>query len=184
MTRVHSFGQRAVAHRRLVGAVLAVAISVLSLPACGPDRLSSSQRDLLIEKIRAAGAIDAENLSNGKTDPTQAVDSRYQAQKARTIIGQLRRGEEVSQSKIDDALDVPSESISPDARSELVRELTTAEKRDELGEQTHGPGNDWLAWDSYRTQRDRANSIMKALKSGEELPWSEIQQALQVPEFP
>jgi len=88
----------------------------------------------------------------------------------------------VPQPQIDDALDVPPESISPDARSELIRELMTAEIRDELGEQTHGPGNDWIAWNSYREQRDRADSIVNALESGEEVPWSEIQQALRVPE--
>lgn len=162
--------------------MFAVAISVLSLPGCGPDQLSPSQRYLLIGKIQAARAIDAENLSNGRADPTQAVNSLYQAQKARTVIGQLKRGEEVPQPQIDDALDVPPESISPDARSELIRELMTAEIRDELGEQTHGPGNDWIAWNSYREQRDRADSIVNALESGEEVPWSEIQQALRVPE--
>jgi hypothetical protein len=96
----------------------------------------------------------------------------------------LRSDLRVAQPEIDDALDVPPESISPDARSELIRELTTAENRDELGEQTHGPDNDWLAWDSYREQRDRADSIAKALESGDEVPWSEIHEALRVPEFP
>jgi hypothetical protein len=50
------------------------------------------------------------------TDPTQAADSVYQAQKAQWVVGKLKRGEEVSQSEIDDALDVPPQSISRDAR--------------------------------------------------------------------
>jgi hypothetical protein len=118
------------------------------------------------------------------TDSTQATGSIYQAQKAQVVVGQLTRGQEVPQPEINDALDVPPESIPADAKLELIKKLKLAEGRDELGEQTHGPGNDWLAWDSYREQRDRADSIMKALESGEEVPWSQIQAALRVPEEP
>jgi hypothetical protein len=184
MTRFHSLVHRTVSYNSSVGLALAVCVSVFSLSACARDQVPAQQRALLMEQIEKARAMDSENLANGMTDPTQAADSVYQAQKAQSVVGNLQRGEEVSQPEIDDALDVPPQSISRDARSELIRELTTAEKRDELGEQTHGPGNDWLAWDSYREQRDRADSIMKSLASGEEVPWSEIQQALRVPEFP
>ena len=184
VTRFYSLDQRAVIYDCRIGLVFAVCISVLALPACGQNQLLAQQRALLIGKIQAAKEIDSENSANGKTDSIQATDSMYQAQKAQRVIVQLKRGEEVSQPEIDDALDVPPETIPADARSELIKELKTAEGRDELGEQTHGPGNDWLAWDSYREQRDRADSIVKALESGEEVPWSKIQEALRVPEFP
>jgi guanyl-specific ribonuclease Sa len=134
MTHFYTLGQRAAVYRRPIGLMFAVCISVLSLPACGQDQLPAQQRTVLIGKIQAARAIDAENLANGKTDPIQAIDSVYQAQKAQRVIEQLKRGEPVAQPEIDDALDVPPESISPDARSELIRELTTAENRDEQGE--------------------------------------------------
>jgi hypothetical protein len=48
--------------------------------------------------------------------------------------------------------------------------------------QYHDPDNDWLAWDSFEGQRRRADTAIKALESGEDVPWSEIQRALQVPE--
>lgn len=184
MTQFYPSVQRAAVCDWSIRVMFAVCISILSLSACGQDQLPAQQRSFLIGKIQAARTIDAENLANGKTDTIQRLDSVYQAQKAKRVIGQLERNEQVSQPEIDDALDVPPESISADARGELIRELTTAERRDELGEQTHGPGNDWLAWDSYREQRDRADSIVKALESGKEVPWSEIQGALRVPEFP
>jgi hypothetical protein len=72
--------------------------------------------------------------------------------------------------------------LSPDAEAEMIRELEQAEQRDEPGEQTHDPGDDWLASYSFREQRDGADSVLKALESGADLPWSEIKEALQVPE--
>jgi len=184
MTRFYSSVHQTVSYDGSIGLAFAVCVSVFSISACGPDQVPVQQRVLLIEQIQKAKVMDSENLTNGNTDAIQRLDSVYQAQKAQRLIGQLERNEQVSEPEIDDALDVPTESISAAARGELIRELTTAEKRDELGEQTHGPGNDWLAWDSYREQRDRADSIMKALEGGEEVPWSEIQRALRVPAFP
>jgi hypothetical protein len=184
MTRFYSLLTRTVGFQCRTGLTFAVCFSLFSLFACGQDQAPAQKTALLIEKLQAAKAIDAENFADSHTDSTQAVDSIYQAQKAQIVIGQLKRGEEVPQPEIDAALNVPPESISADAKLELTRELKTAEDRDELGEQTHGPGNDWLAWDSYRQQRDRADSIVKALESGEEVPWSEIQNALRVPEEP
>jgi len=168
----------------LVGLLFAAGICVLSLSACGSEQMPPQERTLLVGKLQAARALEAENIANGDADRVQTVDSVYQAQKAQRVIARLKSGEEVSQSEIDDALDVPPESISAEARDELIKELTTAEKRDELGEQTHDPGNDWLAWDAYREHRDQADIIAKALEGGEEVPWSEIQQALRVPDFP
>lgn len=175
--------RRAVSCDSFIGRALVVCASVLSVSACAPDHNTAQQRALLMEQIEKAKAMDSEHLANGTTDPTQAAESVYQARRAQSVVERLHRGEELPQSEIDNALDVPPQSISRDARSELIRELMTAEKRDELGEQTHGPGNDWLAWDSYREHRHRAHNIMKALVRGEEVPWSEIQQALRVPEF-
>jgi hypothetical protein len=164
--------------------MFAVCLSVFSLFACGPDQVPAQQRALLIEQIQAARAMDLKNLTSGNTDSFQAADSVYQAQKARIVIDRLKRGEDVSQFEIDDALEVPPESVPPDANIELIRELKIAEGRDELGEQTHSPADDWLAWDSYREQKDLADRIAKALESGKKVPWSEIQAALQVPESP
>ena len=129
---------------RCISLRVAVCISVFSMFACGQHQAPTQQWALLIEKIQSARAIDSGNLSDGHTDMIQAADSVYQAHKAQRVIGRLKRGEAACQLEIDDALDVPPESIPADARSEFIRELMTAEKRDELGE-THGPGNVWLA---------------------------------------
>ena len=63
----------------------------------------------------------------------------------------------------------------------MIKELEHAAQRDELGEQTHNPGNDWLAWDSYRKQRERADSALKALERGEDLPWSRSKRHCKFP---
>lgn len=130
-----------------------------------------------------AKELDEENARNPETDPVQALDSVRQAGKVNDAIAALRQGSEVSPAQIQDALNVPPSYLSRDARTEMIKELEHAAQRDELGEQTHNPGNDWLAWDSYRKQRERADSALKALERGEDLPWSEIQEALQVPEY-
>jgi hypothetical protein len=184
MTRFCSLIKRTLGFQCRTGLTFAVCFSLFSLFACEQDQAPAQKTALLIEKLRPAKTIDVENLSDSHTDSTQAADSIYQAERAQIVIGQLKRGEEVPRSEIDDALNVPPKSIPADAKLELIKELKIAEGRDELGEETHGPGNDWLAWDSYRQQRDRAESIVKALESGEEVPWSEIQHALRVLEEP
>jgi hypothetical protein len=155
----------------------------LNLSACSPHQSSQQQQALLIEKLEAAREIDFRNVRDGNSDTVQADDSIYQARRAQEVIEQLQQGEQVPQLEIEDALDVPPEALSQGSREEMIKELLTAEKCDALGEQTHDPGNDWLAWDSYREQRHRAAEISKALEVGVDVPWSEIQEALRVPDF-
>ena len=158
-------------------------VVILSISACTSVQQPSEERVLLIRKLEAAEQMDEENASGGKSDNVQADDSIHQASQAQRIIMRLRQGQTVTQSEIDDALDVPPESVTPEARTELIKELSLAESRDELGEQNYDPGNDWLTWNSFREQRERADSVSKALGAGVNVPWSEIQQALRVPEI-
>ena len=151
---------------------------VLNLGGCASTQPSVEQRSVLIEKLEVAEGIDLQNVKGSRKDTAQAGDSIYQAYKAQKVIELLQQGQEVPQPIIDDALDVPPESISGDARMEMIKELKAAEKCDELGEQTHDPGNDWLAWDSYREQRNRAAELSQALQIGADVPWTEIQQTL------
>jgi hypothetical protein len=162
---------------------LAVSSLALVLSACEQSQPSPQQRALLIEKLEVAKKADIENAADSKADSGQILDSIHQAKKAQRVIQLLQQGEEVSQPEIDDALDVPSGPLSAEARTELIKELKTAEERDKLGEQTHDPAEDWLGWDSYREQRHRAEKVLQALEIGQHVPWSEIQQALQVPEL-
>jgi len=160
-----------------------VSIPVLHLSACMPAQASVQQKTVLIGSLEKAVALDSADAADDKTDAVQAIDSIYQARKAHWVIQRLRRGEALSQVQIDDALALPPQSLSMEARIEMIKELKAAEAQDELGEQTHDPGNDWLAWDSYRQQRDRAQEISEALEAGADVRWSEIQNALQVPKF-
>jgi hypothetical protein len=154
----------------------------LALCACGQAGASLQQRSLMIEQLQTAKRLDERNARDPKTDLTQMIDSTGQAAKADLSIAALKAGVEVPPPEIQDALDVPPTSLSQDTKTELIRELEEAEQRDNLRAQALDPGNDWLAWHSYREQRDTADSVIHALKGGEEVPWSEIQQALQVPE--
>jgi primosomal protein N' len=154
----------------------------LALCACGQAGQSVQQRSQIIEQLQTAKQLDERNACDPQTDLTQVIDSRGQAAKADQSIAALRAGAEVSQPELRDALDVPPSSLSPDAKIELIRELEEAKQRDQVEAQTQDPGNNWLAWHSYREQGDRANSVISELKNGEDVPWSEIQQALLVPE--
>jgi hypothetical protein len=160
--------------------ILAVSAIAWNLCGCASTQPSSEPRSVLIGKLKTAEDIDLQNVRSSRRETAQASDSTYQAYKAQKVIDQLQQGQEVPQPIIDDALDVPPESISGDARMEMIKELKAAEKCDELGEQTHDPGNDWLAWDSYREQRSRAAELSKALQIGADVPWTEIQQTLQI----
>jgi hypothetical protein len=170
-------------NRATAGLILIVSTIALTLPACAPAQSTPQQQAFLIGKVAAAREIDFQNVRDGQHDKVQADNSIYQAAKAQRVIEQLQQGKEVPQLEIDDALDVPPESLSRGSREELIEELLVAQKCDELGEDTHDPGNDWLAWDSYREQRERAAEMSKALTLGVEVPWSEIQEALRVPDF-
>jgi hypothetical protein len=66
---------------------------------------------------------------------------------------------------------IPPWRMSQDARAELIKELEHAARDDERGEQTHDPSNDWLAWDSFRGDRDEATAALKALERGQSVPW-------------
>jgi hypothetical protein len=125
--------------------------------------------------------LDERNADDPTTTLAQVIDSRGQEAKADESIAALTAGAEVPPSEIRDALDVPPTSLSQGTKTELIKELEEAELRDKLQGQTQDPGNNWLAWYSYRQQGDRADSMINALKAGEDVPWSEIQQALQVP---
>ena len=168
---------------RRIGLILQVCVFAVNLSACAQSQLSAQQRASWIQKLERARRLDEDESADRSVTPARAADSIGQANKAEGVIARLRRGEQVSQSEIDDALDVPPKSLSADARVELIKELQEAERRDELGEQYHDPGNDWLAWDSYRAQRDRSDMVLKALEAGEDVPWSEVQQALRVPRY-
>jgi hypothetical protein len=166
-----------------IGVIFVASVMALNLSACTPTQSSQQHQALLIEKLEAAKAIDFQNVRDGNNDKVQSDDSIYQATKAQKAIEQLQQGEQVPQLEIEDALDVPPESLSRESREEMIKELRLSEKHDEIGEETHDPGNDWLAWDSYREQRHRAAEISRALEVGVDVPWSKIQEALRVPDF-
>jgi hypothetical protein len=169
--------------RATLGLIFLVCAFVFEASACATAQSIPQQQALTITKLEAAKQIDLQNVRDGKSDKVQADDSAHQAAKAESVIEQLKQEKEVQQVKMDDALDVPPESLSWDSRGELIKELFAAQKCDELGEEAHDPGNDWLAWDSYREQRKRAGETSKALTLRVEVPWSEIQEALRVPDF-
>jgi hypothetical protein len=169
---------------RLPGEVPVTAVLLLSLAlcACSQARPSVQERSVIIKQLQMAKQLDERNARDPKTALTQVIDSRGQEAKADQTIAALKARIEVPPTEIRDAMDVPPTSLSQDSRTELIKELEEAERRDNLQAQTQDPGNNWLAWHSYREQRDRADSVINALKGGEDVPWSEIQQALQVPE--
>lgn len=172
-----------VLHVRRIGLILQICVLALNASACARSELSAQQRASWIQKLERAKRLDEADAADLSVTPVHAADSIGQANKAGTVIAQLRRGEDVSQSEIDDALEIPPKSLSTETRVEMINKLNEAERRDELGEQYHDPSNDWLACDSYREQRERADLVLKALETGEEVPWSEIQQALRVPGY-
>jgi hypothetical protein len=118
-----------------IGMPFVLGVLALSISACAPAQPSLGERLVLI-KLEAAEQMDDENLSGGKSEIVQANDSIYQASQAQKIILRLRQGKTVTQAEISDALDVLPESVTPEAKNELIKELSIAESRDDLREQT------------------------------------------------
>ena len=94
----------------------------------------------------------------------------------------LEHGKYVDRSQIDDALFVPPKSLSLTRRAQLIAELKDARYLDDRG---------WWDWtrdpviaQDFSVQRKKANRAIKDLETDQQISWSEIDEGLQVPEYP
>ena len=149
------------------------------LPACGQTQLSVTQRQQMIARLESVKALDERNAVES-TDPVEAADCRDQANAADRAIRELEFGYAVSPEEFENALEVPPPSISLADRVELIDQLEAAKRMDE--DFVELPADDPVPRDEYAERADRVDRVIKDLTIGEDVPWTTIKQALEVPD--
>ena len=171
---------------KLSGVLRAVGLSVvmLLLCACAQHQLSAQERAQLIQKLKTAKQQDLAVAADHNADPIAAQDALVQAYKADRRARDLEHGFEVSKSTLEDSLWVPPKTLSPEQRAELIDKLKQAKRFDEQGREYSAEEGSQVSEDVYLRHEQRVDRVLKDLQIGEDIPWSRIQRALEVPENP
>jgi len=167
---------------RIAGIVLGVLI-VASVSACAPaENVSAAQTQQTLRQLQAAREIDLSDASDPAVGPVASGDYSIRAENAAQAISDLEHGQYVSQSQIDDAQFVPPKSLSLEQRARLVGELKAARAMDNRG---------WWDWtrdpivaQDFSVQEIKANRAIRDLETSRQVSWLEIEEGLEVPEYP
>jgi hypothetical protein len=155
-----------------------------SLSACAPagSNVSVAQEQRTLQRLQAAREIDLKNASDPAVGPAASGDYSIRADNAEQVMCELEHGQDVSQAQIDEASFVPPTSLSPAERARLLRELEEARNLDDRG---------WWDWtrdpivaQDFSVQEKKATRAIKDLETRRQVSWSEIDQGLEVPQYP
>jgi hypothetical protein len=169
---------------RFAGTTVSVLVLTASLAACAPaeSNASSAQTAQTIQRLQAARQLDLHNALDPNVGPVASGDYSVRADDAARVASDLQHGQYVSQVQIDDALFVPPRSISPAQRAKLIDELKQAKDLDDQG---------WWDWtrdpiiaQDFSVQEKKASRAIRDLETNQQISWSEIDQGLQVPQYP
>jgi hypothetical protein len=169
---------------RTAGTIASALFFAASLSACAPteSNVSNAQNERTLQRLQAAREIDLNNAKDPEVGPVASGDYSLRADNAAQVMDDLEHGQYVSQSQIDHALFIPPKSISPDQRTNLIRELEIARNQDEQG---------WWDWtrdpviaQDFAVQETKANRAIKDLETSQQISWSEIHDGLKVPRYP
>jgi hypothetical protein len=169
---------------RLAGNFAIAVFFAASLSACAPaeSNVSAAQSEGTLQRLQAAREIDLRDARDPAVGPVASGDYSLRADNAEQIMIELEHGQDVSQSRINDALFVPPKSISPEQRARLVDELKAARAMDNRG---------WWDWtrdpviaQDFSVQEIKANRAIKDLETNQQVSWSEIDEGLRVPRYP
>jgi hypothetical protein len=170
-------------HARLVASTFILVLS-WSLSACAPaeSNVSAAQNERTLRQLQEAREADLSNAMDPTLGPVASGDYSIRAEHAAQVMTDLEHGRYVSQSKIDEALFVPPTSLSLAERAQLVDELRAARALDNQG---------WWDWtrdpiiaQNFSVQEIKANRAIKDVETNQQVSWQEIQEGLQVPEYP
>ncbi len=113
--------------------------------------------------------------------PDAAGDYMTQAGKAETAINDLSQHSNVPKSEISDALFVPPKHLSSAQRAELITQLEQAKARDDEIWRTHLGGWDPILTTDCTIQGKRVERVVNKLETEKPVSWSEINEAMYVP---
>src|SRR5271165_5799206 len=170
-------------YARLIASTSILALS-LSLSACAPaeSNVTTARTERTLRQLQAAREADLSNAMDPALGPVASGDYSVRADKAAQVLSDLEHGQYVSKSEVNEALFVPPKSLSLEERAQLVDELRAARALDNQG---------WWDWtrqpviaQDFSVQEIKANRAIKDLETNQQVSWQEIQEGLQVPEYP
>jgi|SRR5215469_350354 len=157
---------------------------IVTIGACAPTSSSQSaeQRGALIEELQTAKQTDLKEAVEPDTSPVAQGDLMVAAGKADDAISKLTRGEYIAPTELQEALTVPPRSLNEQQRLELIRRLQSSCWLDDRGwwdyTRDPNPATDFIV------QEEMCHQAIQQLRSGQDVSWWTIQQALYVPPNP
>jgi hypothetical protein len=161
-----------------------ITLSCLWLSSCSTaDSYGTSpqERAQLIEQLQEARQTDLKNALDTSLGADAAGDYMTQAGKAETAINDLSQNSSVPKSEISDALFVPPKHLSPAQRAELITQLEQTKVRDDQIWHNHLGGWDPILTTDCTIQAERVERVVKKLETEKSVSWSEINEAMYVP---
>ena len=149
------------------------------------DYISQSQ-PAAIRQLEAAKELDESDAMDPKLGAVAREDFVEQAGKADRAIKELTNGYAVSDTEMEDALQVPPRRLSPTQKSALIKRIIEAEQATDHNEQamlslvSWGYSDQPSATSRFDQQKQLDDEVIKELRIGEDVHWDTIQEALLV----
>jgi hypothetical protein len=154
---------------------------MVTLCACATATPSQSAQQL-IEELQTSRQNDLKEAVEPDTSPVAQGDLMVAADKANDAIYKLTRDEYISPSELHEALTVPPRTLSEEQRLMLIRQLQGSCWLDNRGwwdyTRDPNPATDFIV------QKQMCDQAIQELRTGEDVSWWTIQQALYVPPNP
>ncbi len=180
-------------HRDLLIASLTGAVCMLSFSACSqkhshmpPGALMSESQPATIRQLEAAKELDESDAMDPKLGVVAREDFMEQAGKADRAIKELTHGYGVSDTELEDALQIPPRGLSPTEKSALIKRVIQAEQATDHNEQAMLSEVSWGYSDQpavtsrFDQRKQLDDEVIKDLTIGEDVHWDTIQEALRV----
>jgi hypothetical protein len=136
----------------------------------------------LIGQLQTARQADLQNAVAPDVTPLAQGDYERSAQAAEDAIYKVQQGQFVSRRDLGLATTVPPKTLTPEQREDYIKQLQAARKMDNQG--VHDYTREPLNSEDYTVQAHMIDQTIRQLRSGEQVSWWSIQQALYVPPNP
>jgi hypothetical protein len=144
--------------------------------------MTPQERVQLIGELQDVRQTDLKDALDTELGPAAAGDYMTQAEKADKVINDLSDNSDVSKSEISDALFIPPKHLSAAQRTQLIGQLEQAKARDDEIYRDHLGGWDPILTEDCNIQGIRVDRVVNDLKTQRSVSWSEINQAIWVPD--
>lgn len=156
-------------------------MAVFGSYSCASAQLSAEQKGALIQHLQVAKKQDEEGADDRTTDPGEVSDFLRQKHKADRVIRELQSNFTVPQAEIEEALEVPPKALSRQQKAEIIQNLKHTRAKLEEDAQRTAEDDDLVESDLYEEHEEEIDDVIKDLEIGEDVPWSTIREAMDVP---